>query len=222
MDLAQYIDHTLLKPGAMEGDIIALCREASGLRCFSVCVNGCWVPVAQEALRGTGVKVCSVVGFPLGAMGTEAKVSEAESYLALGADEIDMVLNIGWLKQGSTSAMRDDIAAVQERVAANGKLLKVIIETALLDQNEKQLACELICETGAAFVKTCTGFAGGLATVEDISLIRSVVKDRARIKASGGIRDRAAAEALIVAGADRLGTSSARAILTGGESKSSY
>ncbi len=215
-NLASYIDHTLLKPGATAADISALCKEAASFGCCSVCVNGSWIELAKRELAGTPVKVCAVIGFPLGAMTTEAKVFETESCLKLGADEIDMVMNIGRLKSGDSKFVLAEIEAVQKEISKRGVQLKVIIETALLTDDEKRLACTLAVNAGAAFVKTCTGFAGGQATVSDIELMKQTVGEKALVKASGGIKDRAAAEALIAAGASRLGTSSAKTILFGG------
>ena len=221
--LASSIDHTLLRPTATATDIEELCSEAHALGCFSVCVHGSWVPLAKELLRGSSVKVCSVIGFPLGAMSSASKVAETEDALAAGADEIDMVINLGRVKSGDWDGVTEDIAAVQRAVAKKkGALLKVIIETALLTDPEKSAACAAACAAGAAFVKTCTGFSGGAATVDDVLLMKAAVQGRASIKASGGIKDRQSAEKLLAAGATRLGTSSAKAILGSGEASAGY
>jgi deoxyribose-phosphate aldolase len=205
-NLASYIDHTLLKPDATEAQIRSLCQEAKEHHFFSVCVNSGYVPLCQQLLAGTTVQVCAVVGFPLGAMSTEAKAFETKWCVEHGSGEIDMVIHIGALKDGRRDYVRDDIRAVV--LAANGKTVKVIIETSLLTPEEKILACELSQEAKAHFVKTSTGFNGGGATVDDIKLMKSVVGNRLQVKASGGVRDTATALAMIEAGATRLGTSS--------------
>ena len=211
-ELVAAIDHTLLKPDASWSQIAAVCDEAKRFGVASVCVNGARVVDAVAALAGSDVPVAAVVGFPLGAMATEMKAAEAAQVVEDGAREIDMVLNVGWAKDGDWDAVRTDIAAV---VAAGGVPVKVILETCLLTDDEKRRACEVSVETGAAFVKTSTGFAGGGATVEDVRLMREVVGDRARVKASGGMRDTAAALAMIEAGADRLGMSATVAVVEG-------
>jgi deoxyribose-phosphate aldolase len=213
-NLAAFIDHTLLKPAATGPEIDALCREARDCGFASVCVNGCWVRRCREHLAGTGVKVACVVGFPLGAMTPEAKAFEAARAVADGADELDMVLNLGALKAGDAGAVERDIRAVVE--AAGGRAVKVILETGLLDEAEKVLACQLSQRAGAAFVKTSTGFAAGsAATVEDVALMRRTVGPEMGVKASGGIRTRADARRMLASGANRLGTSSGVAIVTG-------
>lgn len=212
--LAAFIDHTLLKPGATGAEIDTLCREARDCGFASVCVNGCWVRRCKEGLAGTGVKVACVVGFPLGAMVPEAKAFEAERAVADGADELDMVLNLGALKAGDADAVERDIRGVVQ--AARGRAVKVILETGLLDEAEKVLACQLSQRAGAAFVKTSTGFAAGsAATVEDVALMRRTVGPDMGVKASGGIRTRADARRMLASGASRLGTSSGVAIVTG-------
>ncbi|KYC71262.1 deoxyribose-phosphate aldolase [Heyndrickxia coagulans] len=205
-NLAAYIDHTLLKPEATEKDILKLTAEAAQYHFASVCINPYWVKLAARELAGTGVKVCTVIGFPLGATTAETKAFETKKAIGDGADEIDMVINIGALKSGNTEAVEADIRAVVE--AAQGKLVKVIIETCLLTNEEKELACRLSVKAGAHFVKTSTGFSTGGATVEDVKLMRQTVGDKAGVKASGGIHTKAEAEAMIEAGATRIGSSS--------------
>ena len=205
MDIAKYIDHTVLVADARKERIEALCKEAYQHGFASVCVNSCWVSMAAKLLEGTEVKVCTVVGFPLGAMDSVSKADEARNAVRNGADEIDMVINIGFLKSGMYDEALEDIREV--RKATEGKTLKVIIETCLLPDEEKRKACELSEEAGADFVKTSTGFSTGGATVEDVALMKSVVGDRLRVKASGGIRDYKTAKAMIEAGASRIGAS---------------
>ncbi|KGT38811.1 deoxyribose-phosphate aldolase [Weizmannia sp. CD-2023] len=205
-NLAAYIDHTLLKPEATEKDILKLTAEAAQYHFASVCINPYWVKLATRELAGTGVKVCTVIGFPLGATTAETKAFETKKAIGDGADEIDMVINIGALKSGDTEAVEADIRAVVE--AAQGKLVKVIIETCLLTNEEKELACRLAVKAGARFVKTSTGFSTGGATIEDVKLMRQTVGDKAGVKASGGIHTKAEAEAMIEAGATRIGASS--------------
>ncbi|MGG3771623.1 deoxyribose-phosphate aldolase [Heyndrickxia faecalis] len=205
-NLAAYIDHTLLKPEATEKDILKLTAEAAQYHFASVCIHPYWVKLAARELAGTGVKVCTVIGFPLGATTAETKAFETKKAIGDGADEIDMVINIGALKSGDTEAVEADIRAVVE--AAQGKLVKVIIETCLLTNEEKELACRLSVKAGAHFVKTSTGFSTGGATIEDVKLMRQTVGDKAGVKASGGIHTKAEAEAMIEAGATRIGASS--------------
>jgi deoxyribose-phosphate aldolase len=220
-NLAAFIDHTLLKPAAIGADVDTLCREARDFGFAAVCVNGCWVRRCREGLAGTGVKVACVVGFPLGAMVPEAKAFEAERAVADGADEIDMVLNLGALKAGDADAVERDIRGVVQ--AARGRAVKVILETGLLDEAEKVLACQLSQRAGAAFVKTSTGFAAGsAATVEDVALMRRTVGPEMGVKASGGIRTRVDARRMLASGANRLGTSSGVAIVTGLEGEGKY
>ena len=213
MEINRYIDHTLLAADATKDRIIKLCNEAKEYHFASVCVNSCWVKLCSELLYGSGVEVCTVVGFPLGAMVTKAKAYEAECAVADGADEVDMVINIGSLKDGDYNAVEDDIRAVKK--ACGDKLLKVIIECCLLTDDEKRKACELSEKAGADYVKTSTGFSKGGATPEDVALMRSVVGERLGVKAAGGIRDRATAEKMIGAGASRLGCSAGIAIVKG-------
>lgn len=205
MDIAGYIDHTVLAADATKERIESLCREAAEYGFASVCVNSCWVPLASRLLEGSSSKVCTVVGFPLGAMESSAKAFEARNAVEGGADEIDMVINVGFLKSGMIDAVLEDIKAV--RKACEGHTLKVIIETCLLSDEEKRIACELSEKAGADYVKTSTGFSTGGATVEDVRLMRSVVGDRLGVKASGGIRDYKTALAMIEAGASRIGAS---------------
>jgi len=205
-NLAAYIDHTLLKPEATEKDILKLTAEAAQYHFASVCIHPYWVKLAAKELAGTGVKVCTVIGFPLGATTSETKAFETKKAIEDGADEIDMVINIGALKSGDIEAVEADIRAVVE--AAQGKLVKVIIETCLLTNEEKELACRLAVKAGAHFVKTSTGFSTGGATIEDVKLMRQTVGDKAGVKASGGIHTKAEAEAMIEAGATRIGASS--------------
>lgn len=220
ISLAAYIDHTLLKADARSEQIQKLCQEAQEYQFFSVCVNSAYVQTCFELLKNSKVKVCSVVGFPLGAMDSRAKAFETEQAVRHGASEIDMVINIGALKDGRHDLVKNDIQQVVE--AAQGKIVKVIIETALLTEPEKILACQLSEAAGAHFVKTCTGFGGGGATIEDITLMRKTVSAKISIKASGGIKDRTHALALIKAGATRLGTSSGIALVQGQSSTGGY
>lgn len=213
MQLSQYIDHTLLKAEAQTAQIQNLCKEAIAHHFFSVCVNTSFVPLCAELLRGSDVKVCCVVGFPLGAMDTESKAFETKTAIKNGAQEIDMVINVGALKDRRLDYVRDDIKAVVE--AAQGRTVKVIIETSLLNEEDKKLACEAALQAKAHFVKTSTGFGGGGATVEDVKLMRSIVGDRMQVKASGGIKDIQQAQAMIAAGASRLGTSSGVSLVRG-------
>ena len=203
-------DHTILKADATKEAVKKVCREAAEYGFMSVCVNGFYTSFVREQLKGSGVKVCTVVGFPLGQMSTRAKAAEARIAVEDGADEIDMVINVGAVKDGDYETVREDIRQVKE--ACKDALLKVIIETCLLTQDEKRKACELAKEAGADFVKTSTGFSAGGATQEDVSLMRSIVGDSMGVKASGGIRDRQTAEKMLKAGASRLGTSATTAI----------
>jgi deoxyribose-phosphate aldolase len=211
--LAQYIDHTLLAADASREQIATLCREAQEHGFYSVCVNSGQVPYAASLLRGQAVKVCAVVGFPLGAGLSDTKAFEATQAIAAGAGEIDMVLNIGWLKDGLFDQVQEDIAAVKQ--ACGAVPLKVIFETCLLDEAQKIRASEICRELNVAFVKTSTGFSKSGATLEDVALMRKVVGAQIGVKASGGVRDYATAVAMIEAGATRLGTSSGIAIVSG-------
>ena len=197
MELNRMIDHTLLKANATRAQIEKLCDEALEYNFASVCVNTCWVPLAHEKLAGSEVNTCCVVGFPLGAMLTEAKAAETRLAVEAGADEVDMVINLGWLLDGEYDAVRDDIAAVAK--AADGKCVKVIIEACLLTDEQKVKACELSVEAGATFVKTSTGFSTGGATVADVALMRKTVGDRCLVKAAGGIHTADEARAMVEA-----------------------
>lgn len=221
-DVAKMIDHTLLKPNATEDDIRKLCEEAKKYGFASVCVNPAYVALASKLLRGTGVKVCTVVGFPLGATTTTTKVIETRDAIANGATEIDMVINVGALKSGNNALVKRDIEEVVE--AARGRaIVKVILETSLLTDEEKVRACLLSKYAGAHFVKTATGFGPGGATVEDVALMRKTVGNEMGVKASGGIRDLKTARAMIDAGATRIGASASVAIVTGSNiTKSDY
>ena len=207
------IDHTILKADARRADIERLCAEAKEYGFATVCVNSCWTRLATELLAGTGIGVTVVVGFPLGAMSTAGKAAETAQAVADGATEIDMVVNVGWLKDGDDEAVTADIAAVAE--AAKPAAVKVIIECCLLTEDEKVRACKDAVAAHAAFVKTSTGFSTGGATVEDVRLMRATVGDACQVKAAGGIHTRAEAEALLEAGADRLGCSAGIAIVNG-------
>jgi deoxyribose-phosphate aldolase len=210
-DLSRVIDHTILKPEARRGEVLRFCREAREHRFFSVCVNPRWVPTVAEALAGSDVATCSVIGFPLGAIPTEVKAGEAAWVVAHGAGEVDMVLDIGAMKDGEAAHVRADIAAV--KAACGAARLKVIIETCLLTDDEKVLACRLAAEAGADFVKTSTGFSTGGATVADVALMRRTVGDALGVKASGGIRTREDALKMIAAGASRIGASAGLKII---------
>lgn len=215
-ELNTYIDHTLLKPTASVTDIIALCEEAAEHRFAAVCVPPCYVALAANRLAGTSVKVATVIGFPLGSATTAIKVAETKDAVENKADEIDMVVNVGAIKSEMWDAVTADIRAVVE--AADTALVKVIIETSQLTDEEKVHATECVIEAGAAFVKTSTGFIGGGATAEDVALLRRTIEAKnasCLIKASGGIRTKEAALAMIEAGADRLGCSAGIAIVTG-------
>ena len=214
-ELAARIDHTLLKPEATATEIDRLCQEAREYGFWSVCVNSRWVSRAKAQLQGSSVKVCCVVGFPLGAMDAESKAFETRQAVAHGADEIDMVLNVGALKSGDLALVEQDIRSVVQ--AAPGRITKVILETGLLTDEEKVQTC-LICKTaGAGFVKTSTGFAKGSAATEaDIALMRKTVGPDLGVKASGGVRSLADAQKMLAAGATRIGASSGVAIVTGG------
>ena len=211
--IALLIDHTLLKPEATRRDIAQLCGEAREFGFASVCVNPFWVPFAAEKLTGTRVRVCTVIGFPLGANQTATKIAEARLALSQGAAELDVVQNIGALRSRELDAVRGEIAALVEIAHAGGAILKVILETTLLDENEKITACRLSAEARADFVKTSTGFANAGATVEDVALMRRTVGPSMGVKASGGVRTLEALRQMVAAGATRIGTSSGIAIL---------
>jgi len=211
MFLPDFIDHTNLKATATITDIQKLCKEAEQHNFFAVCVNGCYAALAKEELKDTKVKVAAVIGFPLGAMSTEAKVFEAKDCIENGADEIDMVINVGWLKSKMHDLVRDEIKAIKN--AIGDKVLKVILETCYLTNEEKEKACSLAVEAGADFVKTSTGFGTGGATFEDVALMKKVVGNKAKIKASGGVKDKETALKYIELGVSRIGTSSGPTLL---------
>lgn len=213
MNLAKYIDHTLLKPQAAREDFEKLCQEARQYGFFSVCVNPYWVPFCKEQLKGSEVKVCTVIGFPLGANTTETKVFEAKDALQNGADELDMVINLGAVKSGDWDTVFKDIEAV--RNVGKDFTLKVIIETSVLTDEEKIKVCELSAQAGADFVKTSTGFTGGGATAEDVRLMRAHVPENVQVKASGGVRTREDFDAMVAAGATRIGASAGVKIIEG-------
>jgi deoxyribose-phosphate aldolase len=212
-ELAAQIDHTSLKPDATQAQIESLCAEARAYRFAAVCVNPLWVPVCARLLGGASARVCTVVGFPLGATTSEVKAFETQRALADGASEIDMVLNIGALKSGDSAWAQRDIAAVVAVSHASGAIVKVILETCLLTDEEKLSACALAQAAGADFVKTSTGFGAGGATVADVTLMRRAVGSALGVKASGGVRDLQTALAMLTAGANRLGTSAGTKII---------
>ena len=220
IDLAKYIDHTLLKPEASAVDIDKLCSEAREFHFASVCINPTWVKRAAESLRGTDVKTCTVIGFPLGATTTAIKSMEARRALRDGAREIDMVLNVGALKSGEYDQVREDIAKVAEAAHEVGGLCKVILETSLLTDEEKVIASSLAKEAKADFVKTSTGFGSGGATVYDVALMRETVGPDMGVKASGGVRTLEDVEDMIAAGASRIGASAGVQIVGGDEGES--
>lgn len=212
-DIARRIDHTLLRAEATEVDIRKLCAEALQYGFASVCVNPYWVPLAAKELAGSPVKVCTVVGFPLGASATEVKVAETEAAIRAGAQEIDMVLNIGELRNGNQDAVRRDIEAVVATAHASGAIVKVILETALLDDTQKISACNLAKSAGAEFVKTSTGFSTHGATAPDVAIMRQAVGPDMGVKASGGIRTLEDVKSMLAAGATRIGASSSVKII---------
>lgn len=211
--VAAVIDHTLLKPEATEQDIRRICEEARQFGFASVCVNPCWTSVVRGELAGSRVRVCTVIGFPLGANQTRIKAAEAGDTLAEGAQELDMVQNIGALRSGNFELVRREIAEIVELAHRERAIVKVILETCLLDEKQKSVACRLAVEAGADFVKTSTGFSTGGATVEDVGLMRRTVGESVGVKASGGVRTLAALRQMIAAGANRIGTSSGMSIL---------
>ncbi|MFL6558952.1 MAG: deoxyribose-phosphate aldolase [Bacillus sp. (in: firmicutes)] len=220
-NIAALIDHTLLKPEATRQQIESLCQEAKEYKFASVCVNPTWVSTAKELLQGSGVMVCTVIGFPLGATTSETKAFETKNAIEHGAEEVDMVINIGALKDHNDELVEKDIRAVVE--AAKGKAhTKVIIETSLLTKEEKIRACELSVKAGADYVKTSTGFSTGGATAEDIALMRQTVGPDTGVKASGGVRSTEDVQKMIEAGATRIGASSSIAIVKGQTVTSDY
>ncbi|MCO7177995.1 deoxyribose-phosphate aldolase [Streptococcus gallolyticus] len=220
MAINRYIDHTLLKPESTQTQIDKLIAEAVEHQFASVCVNPTWVSYAAKALKGTEVNVCTVIGFPLGANTSSVKAFETKDAVANGADEIDMVINIGQLKSGQYDAVEADIRAVVE--ASGDKLVKVIIETCLLTDDEKVKACQLAVAAGADYIKTSTGFSTAGANIADVTLMRKTVGPNIGVKAAGGTRSYADAEAFIKAGATRIGTSAGVAIVNGETANSSY
>ncbi|GJH43656.1 deoxyribose-phosphate aldolase [Pasteurella canis] len=211
-EIAQFIDHTALTAEKTEQDILKLCDEAIENKFWSVCINSAYIPLAKEKLTGTDVKICTVVGFPLGANLSSVKAFEASQAIQVGADEIDMVINVGLIKSNKWDAVRADVAEVL--TACANKPLKVILETCLLTKEEIVKACEICKQLNVAFVKTSTGFSSGGATVEDVALMKQTVGDIG-VKASGGVRDTATAVAMINAGATRIGASAGIAIING-------
>jgi len=211
--IARLIDHTILKPEAVAKDVQRVCEEALRFEFASVCVNSFWVPKVAEALSGSPVKVCTVAGFPLGAASTAAKVAETVEAVRQGAREVDMVINVGALLSGERQIVEEDIASVVRASHDGGAIVKVIIETALLDDAAKVLACQLSIAAGAEFVKTSTGFAKSGATVGDIALMRRTVGPDIGVKASGGVRTLADLRAMVEAGATRVGASASVAIM---------
>ncbi|GHD12289.1 deoxyribose-phosphate aldolase [Tianweitania populi] len=213
IELAGLIDHTVLKPDASRADVARHCDEALEHGFASVCVNGVHAGFVAQRLKNSAVMTCAVLGFPLGASGAESKALEAAALVKAGADELDMVLDIGALREGDLARVEADIRAVRE--ACHGKVLKVILETALLNDAQKETACRIAAEVGADFVKTSTGFSTGGATIDDVKLMRRIVGDKLGVKASGGIRDAQTAVAMVEAGANRIGASASVAIVSG-------
>ncbi len=222
MSINRYIDHTLLKADATADQIAKLCKEAIENNFKAVCINSSYVPFAKKLLKDSQVKLCTVVGFPLGASPSEVKALEASMAIASGANEIDMVINIGALKNELYNSVENDIKLLAQTCHAKGAILKVIIETCLLTEDEKIKACELAKQAGADFVKTSTGFSTGGATLEDVKIMRGVVGEKMGVKASGGVRDIAMANKMIEAGATRLGTSSGVKLVQGEEANTDY
>jgi deoxyribose-phosphate aldolase len=217
MKINKYIDHTVLKATTTEADIKKLCAEAKEYEFFSVCVNGSYVPLAKKELEGSDVKIAAVIGFPLGAMSKDAKVFETKKCIEDGADEIDMVLNVGFLKDGKYDEVEQEIREIKEAMGTH--VLKVIHENCYLTDEEKRKACELSVAAGADFVKTSTGFGTGGSTFEDVALMKEVVGNRAEIKAAGGVRDIETAMKYIEMGITRLGTSSGVSLVSTGKAK---
>lgn len=212
MNLKNYIDHTLLAPTASHEDIARLCKEAVTNEFYAVCVNSCYVKFAKEQLGKSEVKLAATVGFPLGACSSKAKITEAGQAIADGADEIDMVINIGYLKDGSYEQVQKEIGDI--KAAIGDRVLKVILETCYLTEEEIRKACKIASNANADFVKTSTGFGSRGASMEDVRIMKSVVGDKMKIKASGGIRDAKAAKEYIDLGVDRIGTSSGLQIIS--------
>ncbi|MGA8264217.1 MAG: deoxyribose-phosphate aldolase [Ignavibacteriaceae bacterium] len=221
-ELARKIDHTLLKPDATSDEIKSLCAEAKKYEFASVCINPGYVPLCSDLLKGTNVKVCTVIGFPLGSTTTEAKRFEAEQAISNGAEEVDMVINVGRLKQGDYDYVFHDVNQVVLVAKKHEAVCKVILETALLTDEEKIKACIICKQAGADFVKTSTGFSKGGATAGDVALMKYVVGSSVGVKASGGIRSREDAEKMVASGADRIGASASVKIVLGQKSEASY
>lgn len=220
-EMARYIDHTLLKPESTQEQYDQIVDECIQYNFKSICVNSYWVSYVARKLQGSGIEVCSVVGFPLGAMTSRSKAFETREAVADGATEIDMVINVGALRSGDYAAVEEDIRTVRRATRAN-TVLKVILETCMLSDEEKVIACELSKKAGADFVKTSTGFSSGGATVEDVNLMRRTVGPEMGVKASGGIRTWDAAVSMIRAGANRLGIGSSIKVMTGGVAEGNY
>jgi len=218
--LASLIDHTLLKPEATEKEIIELCREADQYKFKSVCINPYWIPAASDSLKDSIVKICTVIGFPLGANSTSTKVHETNDAIDTGADEVDMVINIGALKSNDTKTVEGDIRALA-KASENRAILKVIFETCLLNPDEIELASKISMNAGAQYVKTSTGFSTGGATVEAVEIMRKIVGNSLGVKASGGVRDKDSAIAILKAGASRIGASAGIAIVSGEKAQGS-
>ena len=212
-NIASLIDHTILKPEAVRSDVKTICAEALKYGFASVCVNSFWTPLVTSELRGSAVKVCTVAGFPLGAASTAAKIAETRAAMADGAQEIDMVINVGALRGGETGIVEKEIRALADAAHGQGSILKVIIETALLNDEEKILACRTAVAAGADFVKTSTGFSRSGATANDVALMRRTVGPSIGVKASGGIRTLGDLQAMVAAGANRIGASASVRIL---------
>ncbi|NER13333.1 deoxyribose-phosphate aldolase [Leptobacterium flavescens] len=213
MNVNSYIDHTLLKAFATKNDIEQLCKEAEKYQFYAVCIHSSHLPFAGKLLKNSSVKLCTVIGFPLGASSSAVKIEEAKQAVKDGADEVDMVLNIGWMKEGNFNAVQEEISAIKQ--AIGDTVLKVILETCYLTDAEIEEASRLSSAGGADFVKTSTGFGSRGASLNDIAIMKAAINENTRIKASGGIKDHETALKFIEAGADRLGTSSGIAIVTG-------
>lgn len=213
MGLEKYIDHTLLNPAATEQEIIKLCLEAKRYKFYGVCINGCYVSLVKKELLSTSISIVAVIGFPLGAMSTASKIFEAQDCIDNGTNEIDMVLNIGWLKSKKYDLLLKEITAIKQAIGSI--ILKVIIETCFLNEEEKLKACDIIIQGNADYVKTSTGFGTGGATYEDVDLLKNKVGNRIKIKASGGIKNRETALKYIDLGVSRIGTSSGIHIIEG-------
>jgi deoxyribose-phosphate aldolase len=222
VEIAKSIDHTILKPEATPSDVLQICNEAIEYGFASVCVNSCYTPLVASALEDSNVKTCVVVGFPLGAMSTNAKVAESRDAIEYGANEVDMVINIGMLKEAEYQYLLNDIKAVSDTAHEMNAICKVIIETSLLSDKEKVIACLISKEAKADFVKTSTGFNGGGATVEDVSLMKLIVGDELQVKASGGVRSSEDAINMLNAGASRIGASAGVKIVTNKTADGNY